>query len=333
MNPFFSKSFTGNWIRHFAPRHKVVRLNFIRPMEFVRKKFSPYYFNVGKNLTNGIHYTIDSNESDFKGKVLLIHDVHQYFHEQPKQVHKRLKIKKVPQYKGYLSRLDGYKDIDGYLLENLSKKGRYKVRDGEKKLAKQHRIDFKVFTGPVPKNEYDIVMSALYGILSKRWDDLGKDNDILRDRDYYYDLVYDMMLSNKASLNVLYADDTIIAVSLCFLSSKVLYFAITSFDPDYSKYSLGHVIIGKIMKWCIDNGISYFDYSKGDNDYKNRWATDSYLFENHILYDKGSVSAFLIGNYLYYFYRFKQELRDKKINVVYSKLKYRLKSIGLMHKN
>ena len=182
-----------------------------------------------------------------------------------------------------------------------------------------------MFYGTISKEKYDEIIDAFYSLLGKRWDDLGKDNDILRDREYYSDLAYDMILAKEASLNVLYADNQIIAVSLCFLSTKVLYFAITSFDPDFSKFSLGHILIGKIMEWCLENKIEYFDYSKGDNDYKNRWATDSYIFENHILYDKKSIKAFLIGNYLYSFYKIKQELREKKFNVLYSKVKYFLK--------
>ena len=79
------------------------------------------------------------------------------------------------------------------------------------------------------------------------------------------------------------------------------------------------------VEFLMENKIEYFDYSKGDNDYKNRWATDSYIFENHILYDKKSIKAFLIGNYLYSFYKIKQELREKKFNVLYSKVKYFLK--------
>ncbi|WP_190808450.1 GNAT family N-acetyltransferase [Flagellimonas sp. S3867] len=325
MNPFLSKNFIDIWLQHFGGNSKPESFEFISPQSFLKNKNSLFYYNVGKNLTNGTEYTITPGKLDFKGKVFLIHDVHQFFHEDQTNILKRLKIKKVPQYKGYLSKLEGFSNIDEYLMANLSKRGRYKVRDGEKKLRKQSDLDFKVFYGALTRQKYDEVIGAFYELLGKRWDDLGKDNDILRDRNYYSDLAYDMILAKEASLNVLYADNKIIAVSLCFLSTKVLYFAITSFDSDYARFSLGHILIGKIIVWCLDNGIEYFDYSKGDNDYKNRWATDNYLFENHILYDKKSLRAFLIGNYLYLFYRIKQELREKKFNVLYSKIKYFLK--------
>ena len=283
MNPFLSKNFTDPWLRNFGGNSEPENFEFISPLGFLKSKGSLFYYNVGKNLTNGTEYKIVPGKSDFKGKVFLVHDVHQFFHSYEAKDLKRLKIKKVPQYKGYLSRLEGYSNIDEYLLANLSKRGRYKVRDGEKKLKKQSELDFKVFYGTISKEKYDEIIDAFYSLLGKRWDDLGKDNDILRDREYYSDLAYDMILAKEASLNVLYADNQIIAVSLCFLSTKVLYFAITSFDPDFSKFSLGHILIGKIMEWCLENKIEYFDYSKGDNDYKNRWATDSYIYNHYPL--------------------------------------------------
>ena len=77
-----------------------------------------------------------------------------------------------------------------------------------------------------------------------------------------------------------------------------------------------------MMKWCFDNDRNTFDFSKGTGDYKNRWANESYDFENHILYDGKSLKSIIIGNYLYGYFILKQFLRDINVNKLYSKIKF-----------
>lgn len=323
--PFFCKNFTSNWLKYFSNNPNAFSFGFIGPIKFVKSKFSLFYYNVGKNITNGTYYDLNVEEKDYKGKVFLIYDVLSYLSKEDKLKNPNLKIKQVVQYSGHLSRMDNFENFNEYFSAQFSAKSRNNLRKYQKRLDQNFSTKFNIFFGEISREDYEDIFEKMIGLIGKRFGQLGLDNNILNLKDYYYDLAYDMICNKEASLYVLYQEDEPIAISLCFLSQSHLFFAITTFDTDFRRYNLGHVLIMNIMDWCYNNNISVFDYSKGTYDYKLRWANESYNFENHILYDSKSLKAIITGNYLYAYFRFKQFLRDLNINKLYSKIKYLIK--------
>jgi len=61
----------------------------------------------------------------------------------------------------------------------------------------------------------------------------------------------------------------------CFdYGNKILVYN-SGFDPQFSQYSPGWVLLGNLLQWAIENGRSEFDFMRGDEDYKYRFgATD-----------------------------------------------------------
>lgn len=57
-------------------------------------------------------------------------------------------------------------------------------------------------------------------------------------------------------------------------SNRYAYFA-AGIDPNYSKYSLGVVLIGRVIDYLISNKYKYFDFLRGTEDYKYRWTKDN----------------------------------------------------------
>tara|TARA_R110000822_G_scaffold127915_5_gene263499 strand:- start:5702 stop:6943 length:1242 start_codon:yes stop_codon:yes gene_type:complete len=322
-NPFFSKKFIDIWLKHFENNNKPTVFSNIESIKFVQNKQKLFYYNVGKNITNGISYVLRNDADDSRGKVFLIYDVLPYLNQQNSiSNHPYLILKKVPQYSGYLTDLSGYEDFDSFFSQHFSAKSRSNIRKWDKRLKENFKITFKVFYGLIDITEYNHLFDSLLTLIQKRWSDLGMENDILKDHVYYRELCYNMILDKTASLNVIYSNNEAIAISVCFASKKELFFAITTFDVDFRKYNLGHLLIMYIMKWCFKNGIEIFDYSKGTYEYKTRWSNSTYIFEHHVLFDQKSVTSTLIGNYLVVFYKMKQFLREKNINLLYSKIKY-----------
>lgn len=320
-HPFYNKVFINNWLNFFNESQKSF-FKSVTPIPFSKNKTFGYYFNIGKNITNGQLYHINENENDYKKSVFLIYDVLSDRHQQNRTKNKGFVVKKVSQYQGFMSFLGDYDNFDEYFNNQFSSKSRYNIRKNYRILESNFNVSFKVFKGAIDKSEYDFIFEKLIELIKKRFYSLGKDNNIVNLRDYYYSLCYELILENKASFNVLYVDEDPIAISMSFLSDKELFFAITTFDIDYRRYNLGHILIFNMMKWCYQNDILIFDYSKGEYDYKKRWSNKSYSFENHIIYDSKSFKSRLIGGYLYNYFVFKQFLRDKKVNTLYSKAKF-----------
>jgi len=79
--------------------------------------------------------------------------------------------------------------------------------------------------------------------------------------EFYKEVAYPLILESKASLFVLYDNETPIAITYNYHSENIVFDAITVFDIDY---------------------IKYLDFSKRYFDYKKRICPIEYNFEYHV---------------------------------------------------
>ncbi len=330
-NPFLSKVFTSTWLKHFASNKTTYHFDFINGVSFLKDKYFPIYFNAGKNITNGMYYDIDLDKTDYLGKTFLIYDVPEYYGMEFMQAGD-LNLKKIRQYKGYSANFQDFETFEDYFINKYKSSSRYKFRKGIKRLETCFDIEYKIIYGEISKEEYEFIFKHFKLILSKRFGSLGLDNSILSEWDYYHELVYNMILEKKALINVVYNNGTPIGLSIGFLADEIMYFAISTFNIDYIKFNLGHTVIIKLMEWCFENDIKTFDFSKGQYEYKDRWANHQYNYHCHILYDSSSIKAKIVANIMSSFFKLKQYLRDKKVNFLYSILKFKLKGISSKYK-
>lgn len=333
-NPFTSKIFSSVWAKHFNQSVPGVRFPFIKELLFAKHRLLPFYFNYGKTHTKGIGYGINEYEpKDIKGKVLLIYDVPTFF-GLPNIHQVRLKQHKIKQYPGFLINLSPFQDLNTYMAANFNKSSRYKLKKYKKKLETCFEIKCKMFYGETSKAEYEHIFSSFKNLLVKRFDDKQTTNNNLEKQewDFYHEVAFTMILEKKAGLFVIYNDDKPIAVTLCYFSKDILFDAITVFDIDYAKFHLGSVNIMKLLEWCLEHNFDTFDFSKGDFDYKRRWATMQYDFEYHLLYDSKSIKARWLALVLKYFFTLKQFLREKNINEKVHKLVFFLKKRNIKNK-
>jgi CelD/BcsL family acetyltransferase involved in cellulose biosynthesis len=47
----------------------------------------------------------------------------------------------------------------------------------------------------------------------------------------------------------------------------------SGFDPEYSRFGVGTLLLGEVITACIESGHREFDFLRGDEAYKYRWAT------------------------------------------------------------
>ncbi len=323
-NPFGNHTFETVWLKHFNNSVKPIKFKSIKHVKFYKDKYFPLLVNVGRNISNGMHYVLDENETDYKGKTFLIYDVPGYFNIDLEKS-KGLKVKRARQFKGASAEFESFETFEDYFKYKYKSNSRYKHKRNISRFEACFNANHKIFCGDISKNEYDIIFKHLESIIGRRFDSLGLDNNILSKSDYYEELIYKMVSKKEAVLIVLYDDNTPIGVSLGFLSNTIMFYAITSFNIDYYRFNLGHITIIKLMQWCFDKGYKTFDFSKGLIDYKDRWTNKIYDYECHILYDSESIKSSLVANITYTFFKFKQYLREKKINKLYNKIKFILK--------
>lgn len=329
-NPFLSSTFTKIWLKHFKSEQQTYNFQFISNVSFLKKKLLPLYSNVGLNLTNGISYTLNNLNaiSDYKSKVFLIYDIPTYFEINKESLsnNTKLKLKISNQYEGILTDVSQYKSFEDFFLSKFKSKTRYNLKKKKRILEKEFNITYSIYDEKITDQEYDFLSEHLKSQITTRFNSLKEDNQVISCWPYYQELMLPMLREKRAVIITVNNDGIPIGMTFNFLSDNILFYAVTTFDIKYLKYNIGHTTIMEIAKWCFDNNKNIIDFSKGDTEYKSRWQTAEYNFQNHIYYDSNSIKATVIAHVIFKYFNFKQYLREKNINVLFSKFKYIFKA-------
>jgi len=335
-NPFVSSNFSSTWRRHFAKGKEELVFSDISTLHFIKHPKLPLYTNQGGKNTKGLNYTLSPNTcNELKASVLLFYDIHGYFQEALPTLKYPLRLKKIVQYPGFLCDLEGVISVQDYMQKTLSKKSKYRFNLYQRKLEHSFEISYTMFYGDMTKVSYDFLFDTFYTLLRKRFDAKQETNNNLHSDEwnFYYELSYPMILEKKAALFVTYDQDKPIAISLLFFSNSIAFDTIRVFDIDYASFRLGTTSIIKQLEWCIAQQFKYLDFSKGNYEYKNRWATTRYSFEYHLLYDCSSLKASLLANGLSFYFTTKQYLRNLELHTRFHKLTHQLKNTNSLKKD
>ncbi|WP_299274668.1 GNAT family N-acetyltransferase [uncultured Psychroserpens sp.] len=331
-NPFTSSVFETSWSKHFNEDKTLMSFDFLEGVRFIKDKPNGIYVNAGRNLTKGLYYSLNYDKQDYKGKTFLIYDVPSYFDVEDFNApsHSSLRIKRVFQYQGFLMDITSFNNQDEYINSQFSSKNRREFRSNQRRLETCFDIDYAFIHEAMPKEEFNVLFEQFYALLSRRFADKQTNYHHLSSKkwNYYKELVYNMLKKKQASLLVISNAKTPIGITLNFHSEDILFEAITVFDPDYYKFSIGKTSIIKLLEWCFEHNYRISDFSKGDFDYKHKWSNLAYDFEYHILYDSKSILSVLRAQYAIAYYKLKLYLRRKKINELYRKYRFYLKGGG-----
>ena len=326
-NPFLSDTFKSVWSKYFAKGKTIKSISSVCEVQFIKEgSVLPVYHNFGQNNTNGMYYSIveGCNEGLLKNGVFVIHDVPTYFNVPNKNT---LGIHESRQYNGYLSDFKRFNDFEAFFISQFKSKRRGHIRKKIRELEKDYKAEYVFVDNTSPAELCNEVMSALKGLLEVRYREMKTNSNVLSKWDYYCELTWALILEKKALLSAIKADGKTVAASISFLSNDILFYSVPSFDTNFYNYNLGHTTIYKLQEWCFENNLTVFDFSKGDFEYKKRWANANYEFKHHILYNRKSVISTTIANLILAKFNFKQWLRDRKINSLVSQIKYRFKKI------
>ncbi len=205
-------------------------------------------------------------------------------------------IKKIEQFfKGYAIVLDGHDSADAYVKYRFRSNAKG-IRRRIKRLETCFQISYQTFYGNIEKEQYDFFMDSLEKMLIRRFKQRNDTSQSLLRWEYYKNLYFSLINEKKASMLVIFDRNQPILVSLNHHFHGRLFSAISSYDIDYGKYSLGSVEIYKKLDWCLANDHVSYEMGMGDLSYKREWSNHIYNFEHQIIYPKGSVLASIKGN-------------------------------------
>ena len=234
-NPFTSQTFVDIWSKHFNDQKAPLTYEFINEVKFIKHKLFPFYFNVGKNLTKGIYYSINLKSNDYKNKTFLVYDVPEYFNVEKLNTSNEssLRLKKVFQYQGFLMNISNFENFDSYIKTQFKTQNKRYIRWSHiNRLEDCFNISYQFFYGEMDDAEYDFIFDHFYRLLDIRFSGKRTNYHHLKSEkwNYYKELVLPNIRERKASFLVIYDNEIPIGINLNFHSDDTLFKAITVYD-------------------------------------------------------------------------------------------------------
>jgi len=158
------------------------------------------------------------------------------------------------------------------LLKELSSKFRKNLRRCMRNLEKDyHKAELKTY------DEFGSVEEAMrifFDLHQKRWklEHVPGVFNTQEVRDFYIDVAKFFADNGWLALCFLTANDEPIAAQYCFEFKQKMYYALSGFNPDYSRYSVGNLILMRVIEKCIERKIEEYDLLKGGEHYKFDWT-------------------------------------------------------------
>lgn len=156
--------------------------------------------------------------------------------------------------------------------KNLSKKMRKNLKDYLRKIEKNfNSIKFQSYNEL--SYSIDSAMDIFIKLHEMRWYPQGgvfQRTPILKN--FHRSVARLFSKQGWLGLYFMLVDEKPVAASYGFVYSKKFYYYLSGFDPTYSPYSIGNLMIFYLLQNCVNDGLEEFDFMRGNETYKFFWA-------------------------------------------------------------
>lgn len=178
-------------------------------------------------------------------------------------------------------------DWDTY-FNGIKKRMRSDSRRQRRRLKEIGDINFNFSERLKDKTE---IIQSMITQKSRRYREIGV-KDMLAIEEYqqfYQGLAYfssDNIKIHCSSLNV---NEVMVATHVGFVDKNTFYYLMPAHEcGEWLRYSTGRLLLLELIKWSIEKGLKYFDFTIGGEDYKQDWCNQKellyyYLISNSIL--------------------------------------------------
>lgn len=153
--------------------------------------------------------------------------------------------------------------FDAYLA-TLGKSLRYDV----KRLSKT-RADIV----PTTLENLDFALNAFFDLHSLRWKKRGLPGAFVgkRVKAFHWDWAQRALLEDRLWLSTLVVDEKPVGSIYAMRTGKTCFFYQAGFDPLAKALSPGTLLVADTIRRAIEEGLTKFDFLRGDEPYKRRW--------------------------------------------------------------
>jgi CelD/BcsL family acetyltransferase involved in cellulose biosynthesis len=160
------------------------------------------------------------------------------------------------------------------LTQGLSKNLRQNLRKYARKLKQDgYRVEIKKYED---FGSVENAMTVFFKLHQERWESKHMPGafDTQKIRDFHIDVAKQFANKGWLTLYFMMANDEPVAATYNYSYNQKMYYVLGGFDPDYSKYSVGHLLHQRAIEDCILNKIEEYDFLKGDEPYKRAWTKE-----------------------------------------------------------
>jgi CelD/BcsL family acetyltransferase involved in cellulose biosynthesis len=165
------------------------------------------------------------------------------------------------------------KNWEAYYAAKRGKESRRQDRRRERKLEAMGKLEFVIYPNAAAVPDVIDTVIDFKGRLLAR---MGVENPFDKPpvRNFMNRIAERNFPKGPVQLSAITLDGRPISVTWAMIANKRFYYLMSAYDREYAYNAPGTRHLQQTMRWCTENGIEYFDFSVGDQDYKFEWCED-----------------------------------------------------------
>lgn len=221
-----------------------------------------------------------------ENRSFVLQDVPGYVNLILGQHQKKFSIHTITTQHTHVIELDRYLDGNQYMEQHFGPKTRSALRRYKKRLEECFDIRYEVFQGNIDKKWYNEIFEQLRTLMIRRFKEKNEENYELPHLDEIKADLYPMLLQNRATLFVIYANGEPISIRINMMKDKLAFYILSAYNPDYDVFRLGKLDMWLNISWFINKGYTSYDLLKGYAYIKEKWSDRTYA--NNLVFVNGS---------------------------------------------
>jgi CelD/BcsL family acetyltransferase involved in cellulose biosynthesis len=167
--------------------------------------------------------------------------------------------------------VDTSNDWESY-IQGLGKSTRYNIKHRIRHLFKEHTCNLRLVE---TSEELESAMNDLVQLHQARWESKGESGSFKLPgfESFLKEAMRVSLAEGRLRLWMLTVDGRIAATLVAFVDRGVAHYFQGGFDPAYSEYRVGIVLLGLCIQRCFEAAeLREFDFMGGGAKYKDRWT-------------------------------------------------------------